>query len=73
MNNDNTNDLYAMYLVEGISVIPYPILDSMFLEIYGIHFKEWQKRLDLDFPEEQVKKILKEKYRDWRPTNDNRS
>lgn len=61
------NNLYYLYLVEGINVIPYPILDSMFKEIYNLSFEEWQKREDLDFPDNQIKAILLERYTDWEP------
>ena len=61
------NNLYYLYLAEGINVIPYPILDSMFMEIYNLSFAQWQKREDLDFPDEQIKDILSKRYTAWEP------
>lgn len=59
------NDLFNLYLSEGLNAIPYPLLDSIFKEIYNMPFSEWQKRNDLDYPDTQIKNILSSRYRDF--------
>ena len=60
-------DLYKLSLVEGVTMIPYPILDKLCYEILGMGFEDWQKRVDIDFPDDEIKRILKERYRNWSP------
>lgn len=61
------NNLYELYKVEGMQIIPFPVLNQIFYEIYDMSFTEWQKREDLEYPDEQIKRILSERYTNWSP------
>lgn len=63
--NKKGSDLYILAVAEGITMIPFPLLDKLFHEVIGMGFCEWQKRKDVDFPKEQILHILKERYRDY--------